>query len=479
MSTPSTCEFGRYEILGLLSGGPAASVYIARDQARTIQQRLVCVKVLNPQLAEDPEYVSMFLDEARIGRLVLHPNCVETLKAGLHDGRYFMAMEHLFGETLARLIGRAASARRHVPPPEVVQIVAEVCAGLHYAHELRDEDGVAMDLVHRDICPHNVMVTYDGLVKLLDFGVAKVSTAKQITAQGIVKGRFSYMSPEHITGDVVDRRSDVYSLGVVLFEALTARRFHTTTKPDEMARAIVLGKSRRVSELLPNIDPDLDSICRRAVQAAPEARFDSAEEFGAALRGWLEANGHEIQRRSIQVMMSQWLGGDIERRRGATVEVLRPSADLSRALELLDADPLASSDVIWSTACDPNLTIDTDSSPPLNVSTMRMASVTPPRPLNPVTEIAPGASERRTIAVERSTKINASNPSGAPLPRGSTVPGPDRLDVVNVDGPTSFSRAPRFVAGYSLSALVGSTVVGSALGAAVGLMILIWYVSAA
>jgi len=349
MTAISTCDFGRYEILGLLSSGASATVYLARDRAPTIQQRLVCVKVLNADLSEDEEYSSMFDEEAHIGALLQHPNCVETLRTGEFGGLRFIAMEHIFGETLARLIGRAASAGERLPPQVVVQILAEVCKGLHFAHDLEDK-GTPLELVHRDICPHNVMVTYDGQVKLLDFGVAKAATARHNTLQGIVKGRFSYMSPEHITGAPLDRRSDLYALGVVLFEAVTARRFHTTSKPDEMARAIVLGQTRGLADMIPEIDPDLDSICSRAVRAAPEQRFQTALEFGETLRGWLDARGEEVSRAQIRSLMAHRVGGDVERRRGATVEILRPTSNLSRALALLDADPLSGGDPIWNVA---------------------------------------------------------------------------------------------------------------------------------
>ena len=235
-------SFGRYELLARLATGGMAEIFLARprDQAAAPGSVLVIKRVL-PHLAEDARFVSMFRDEARLAARIEHANVCRVLDMGSVGDTYFLALEYLHGMPLSRVLVRAARSERPLDIRLVAGLMVQCCAGLHHAHELKDADGRALDVVHRDISPPNIFVTADGLVKMLDFGVAKAHGASEKTRTGTVKGKNAYMSPEQVRGQPVDRRSDIFSLGIVLWEALTAKRLFMRDVDFETFRAITEG----------------------------------------------------------------------------------------------------------------------------------------------------------------------------------------------------------------------------------------------
>ncbi|HEX7940792.1 MAG TPA: serine/threonine-protein kinase, partial [Gemmatimonadaceae bacterium] len=216
----SGSALGKYTLLARLATGGMAEIFAAKRPEGDI----VVVKRILPHYAENPQFVQMFLDEARVASRIRHPNVCQVFELGRIGKQYFIAMELLEGVTLARLISRIAKSGRRIDIPVALGIIVQACEGLHAAHELKRFDGRPARLVHRDISPQNLFVTIDGIAKVLDFGIAKTQTNQAKTRTGALKGKSSYMSPEQVNGDVLDRRSDVFSLAAVCYETLTCRR---------------------------------------------------------------------------------------------------------------------------------------------------------------------------------------------------------------------------------------------------------------
>ena len=222
-----TSSARRYTFLRRLAVGGMGELLLARAEAPGGVQKLVAIKRVRPEYATDAEFVKMFLNEARLAATLDHPNVVRTYDLVEEAGNFLMVMEYLHGESLGTLLNKVVSAGRRVPLSHIVTIVLGVAAGLHCAHERRGVDGRPLDIVHRDLSPGNIFVTYEGGVKLLDFGIAKATSRTSITIGPSRKGKVSYMSPEQCTGHDVDRRSDIFGLGIVLWELVTGRRLFT------------------------------------------------------------------------------------------------------------------------------------------------------------------------------------------------------------------------------------------------------------
>ncbi|MBL9019524.1 MAG: serine/threonine protein kinase, partial [Myxococcales bacterium] len=218
-------RLGKYEILALLALGGTAEIYLARIGGAAGFEKYVVVKCLHDHLADDQEFVKMFLDEARLAAHLDHSNIVQTMELGEHENRYYMVMEFLAGLSLAMVIRRAGERLPggRIPVPLALNMVAQSCAGLHYAHE-RSINGKFLGIVHRDISPQNLVVSFEGVVKVVDFGIAKAEMRETKTRSGTIKGKFAYMSPEQCVAANVDRRTDVFALGVITWELLTGRR---------------------------------------------------------------------------------------------------------------------------------------------------------------------------------------------------------------------------------------------------------------
>jgi eukaryotic-like serine/threonine-protein kinase len=269
-------RIGRYEVVKPLGTGGMAQVLVARTRGPEGLGRLVALKRILPHLTAQPEMVQQFLDEARIGLRLSHPNLVHVYDFGEAQGAYYMAMELVNGIDLDRLL---RANKGPLEPPLVSAIVSQALMGLHSAHSLKGEDGASLELVHRDLSPHNLMIGFDGQVKVLDFGVAKVRAQRTVTLPGIVKGKPLYMSPEQALGHRLDARSDLFAMGLVLYQALTGRK--AFDRDDELAsmKAICQDKLPRP----PEVPVPLWNVMSVALSKAPEARFDSAHAMADRL----------------------------------------------------------------------------------------------------------------------------------------------------------------------------------------------------
>lgn len=301
-----------------------ATVWVAReDTDDPARQRLVAVKAILTDLANDQEFSKMFVDEGRIIGMIQHPNVVNVYESSEDGGIGYIAMEWVEGDSLHAIIAEAGK-RRPIPPEMAVRIISDAAAGLHAAHELTDEKGNPMNVVHRDVSPHNILIGVDGAVKLVDFGVAKaMGRLSEVTSAGQLKGKFGYMSPEQAMAKRVDRRSDVFALGIVLFELTTGRRLFRGEHDAETLHMVVSGKIPRPTSVDPKYPPELEEIVLRALTRDPTKRYQTAQEFQRALDGYLKSERVVVPAAGIANLLKKVLGERIEQRRKAIRSVLK------------------------------------------------------------------------------------------------------------------------------------------------------------
>jgi len=279
-------QLGRYELIALLGEGGMARVYAA-VQRGPIANKLVVIKLLREQFTGDEHFVAMFTEESRIAVLLNHPNVIHTYESSSTASEYYIVMEFLEGKTLAQLIRRVG--RENFPLETHLWVLCEVLAGLHYAHELQDYGGAPLHIVHRDVSPSNILITVRGEVKLLDFGIAKVQGSIVETQHGIIKGKLGYASPEQCSGTKADGRADLYSVGVVLWEALAGKRRPLNETALASTRPGIQAPEVDISETLPGVPLALARIVKRALARDPAERFQTARAFELELRQFLAA----------------------------------------------------------------------------------------------------------------------------------------------------------------------------------------------
>ncbi len=283
---PEIGDRGRYRVVARWASGGMADIFLARQSGVAGFDKIIALKVLREEYAEAAKYRDMFISEVRTAALLSHPNIVQTFDAGEIDGQVYMAMEFVHGEPLHRCISAILKKQELFPIPLSVEITRTVAEALHYAHTLRDLAGEPLQLVHRDISPGNIMLTYQGGIKLLDFGIAKASTAHHETSVGVIKGKWGYMPPEQAYGEAVDPRSDVFSLGLVLWEMLVGRRARDSNASPAALMESVNQQQPRPSDFRPEVDDELDAIVMRATAVAPADRYANAAELAGALASY-------------------------------------------------------------------------------------------------------------------------------------------------------------------------------------------------
>jgi serine/threonine-protein kinase len=287
-------QYGRYETLGLIASGGMASVYLGRARGPAGFERLVAIKVMHEHIAGDPEFSSMFLDEARLAARIRHPNVVPTIDVS-EDGR-IIVMEYVEGASLSAILRHLRAQDAAVLElPVTLRIVLDVLDGVHAAHELRDKDGTAVHLVHRDISPHNVLCGIDGISRITDFGIAYAESRLTSTRDGMLKGKMPYMAPEQLQGKEVDRRVDVYAAGCVLWELLTGQRLFSADNDAALACGILAGPDRTPRQVRFDVPGALDDACMQALLPV-DRRFVSAQAFAEALESAANEAGIGVAR---------------------------------------------------------------------------------------------------------------------------------------------------------------------------------------
>jgi serine/threonine-protein kinase len=286
-----------------IARGGMGVVYLASTSGLGGFNKLIAVKELMPEYVEDPAFVGMFLDEARLAALLNHPNVVQTFEVGQSGARIFMAMEYLDGRPLHRVIQRFQKKGLVFPLAMHLRAMCEALEGLHYAHELTDFGGTPFEIVHRDVSPQNVFITFGGGIKIVDFGIAKARDSRHETRGGVMKGKIAYMAPEQAQGEKVTRRADVYSAGVMLWEALVGRRLWQGKNEVEIVSKLLLNEVPSPETLNPNAPMELVKVCRKAMALKPEDRYATAGELHEEIEKYLRGAG-DVSAREVSVAVA-------------------------------------------------------------------------------------------------------------------------------------------------------------------------------
>ena len=294
-----TLQVGRYRILAELGRGGMSNVFLAVASGPGGVNKLVVLKALLPDLASEGYALSMFMDEARLAAQLNHPNVVQTYEVGTEGDRHVIVMEYLEGQSLSACIRRAATEGNPISLALHLRIIINALDGLHYAHELSGYEGASLQLVHRDISPQNVFVTYDGQVKVLDFGIAKATSASTHTAAGVMKGKIAYMAPEQIVGGTVDRRADLFSVGCMLWAAATGVKLWKDTPDVQVMRRAISGDIPTPQSVNPECDDDLNLIVMKALAREPDDRYATALELQHDLEVYVERFGAAAKQKEI------------------------------------------------------------------------------------------------------------------------------------------------------------------------------------
>jgi eukaryotic-like serine/threonine-protein kinase len=315
VATDAATSFGRYTLVAKLATGGMADIFLARYEGVAGFERPVVVKRILPQLAEDEQFVSMFLDEARIAARLTHPNICQVYELGRIEGRYFIAMEYLEGVPLTSILRQVEKVPRAGDLRLVAGLFTQACEGLHQAHELKDLSGTSLNLVHRDVSPQNLYVTIDGVLKVLDFGVAKAQFASSKTRTGTLKGKYAYMSPEQLRGEPLDRRSDVFALGIVLFGMVTGRHLFKRSTEYLTFKAITEEPLMRVAEFRDDVPPELVEVIAQALSRDREQRFATARALGDAVSRAILKVGPPLGQAALAEEVQALCGAEIAERR--------------------------------------------------------------------------------------------------------------------------------------------------------------------
>jgi serine/threonine-protein kinase len=316
-----TEQVGPYQVIQLLAAGGMAEIFLARKTGPGGFEKRLVLKRISKKLLGDSEIESMFVDEARVQSRLDHANVVQIYDFGEDKGSYYMAMEFVAGATLRWVIDNANAVHRPVPVHHALRIASDVLSGLHYAHELEDEDtGESLGLIHRDISPVNILVARGGQAKLCDFGVAKSQLQSMLTRVGIVKGKFRYMSPEQLNGEKLDRRADVFAVGICLWEMLTGRRLFNQDSEDDVVDAIRSGDYPSASDYRSDLPPAVERVLRRAIAFSPESRFRSAREFQLGCEELLRL----LPRSSNSVLLGEYVSRELDGLAGLAPDRSRP-----------------------------------------------------------------------------------------------------------------------------------------------------------
>jgi eukaryotic-like serine/threonine-protein kinase len=273
----------RYRVIDRLESGGMAEVFRAESTGLEGFRKQVAIKRVLPHFGRNAKFISMFLDEARLSAQLSHSNCVQVFDIGVRDDAYFIVMEFVDGANLKSIIASMQSRGRTFPIPAATYIAHEICKGLSYAHELTDRSGESLHLVHRDVSPPNVLITKHGEVKIVDFGLAKASSQLEPSEPGIIKGKFAYLSPEAALGEDVDCRTDIFAVGIILWELLASQRLFTGDSDVQILHKVQTAKVPSISQINRSVPPELERIVNRALARHRNERYSSARELGQDL----------------------------------------------------------------------------------------------------------------------------------------------------------------------------------------------------
>src|ERR1700759_383493 len=293
----------RYKVLEKIASGGMAEVFRAESAGLEGFKKTVAIKRVLPHLSEKKQFIGMFLDEARVSAQLSHSNCVQVFDIGVGDNTYFIVMEYVDGADLKGVIEYRKKTTGVFPVEEACLICVRICEGLAYAHELTDSNGESLHIVHRDMSPPNVLITRFGEVKIVDFGLAKANSQLEKSEPGIIKGKFSYLSPEAAQGLAVDAKTDIFAVGIILWELLAGRRLFMGETDLETVRMVQQAKVPSIRQFNPKVSPDLERVMMKALAGDPAQRYQTARDFGRDLNNMLFHMGRAVSSFDIQQLV--------------------------------------------------------------------------------------------------------------------------------------------------------------------------------
>jgi serine/threonine protein kinase len=468
---PEATRLGSYEILRKLARGGMAELFLARTVGPENFEKLVVLKKILPNFAENPKFVRLFLDEARLAATLDHPHIAHVYDMGKVDGNYFFTMEYIHGQDVRATLRRTARFDQKFPLDHTVLIVHAVAAALHYAHERRKPDGSLLDIVHRDVSPSNILISYDGAIKLVDFGVAKAATSSVKTRTGTLKGKIAYMSPEQAKGSPVDRRSDVFALGIVLWEMITTQRLFKGDNDLATIQLIINSKPQPPRELRPECPEELERISLKALSNDPETRYQTAEE----LQLDLEELARELRLKqsaiALRSHMQELFAEEIKAWKSAQASGVTLTDHVTSASIVEMTTPVSENEISFLDDDDDDEMhleptqglIDTTAPPPSSTLPPPLVTIAPsvvvnridhtPQPQPPAQHSQPGVPMPVPPSPSGGVRVHSYTPSHPVVARTMTGPpsGPIRMPTDNLPvvaqgyprEPTAFPIAPR------------------------------------
>ncbi|MEK6683379.1 MAG: tetratricopeptide repeat protein [Nitrospirota bacterium] len=340
-------HFGKYLLIDKVGTGGMAELFMAKQTGMKGFEKVMAIKRILPHLTEDAEFVSMFINEAKLAALLTHQNIVQIFDLGHIENSFFIAMEYVMGKDLRTILQRAKTLNHPLSVGHALLIMSKVCAGMDYAHRKKDLTGRDLNLVHRDISPQNILVSYEGEVKLVDFGIAKAASQAAETRTGILKGKLSYMAPEQARGRPVDRRTDIFAIGIVLYEILTGHKLFTGDNDFDTLEKVREAKVEPPpTSLNKQVAPELEAILLKALAKEPENRYASASEMQTALEDHMSQKGHDFSTVRLAQYLQNLFQHDIEQDSqrfqiavGATVAVTDQSTVVRRPAPASESTP--------------------------------------------------------------------------------------------------------------------------------------------
>jgi serine/threonine protein kinase len=305
--------FGKYLLLERVNVGGMAEVFVAKSYGVEGFERVLAIKRILPTMAEDEEFIGMFIDEARISAELTHTNVVHIFELGKQDNSYYLAMEYVSGKDVRAVQEYYRGKQRGMPVAQAAYIAAKMCEGLDYAHRKRDARGAELNIVHRDVSPQNILLSYEGEVKIIDFGIAKASNRSQHTEAGILKGKFGYMSPEQVQGRPIDRRSDIFAAGVLLYEMLTGERLFTGESDFSTLEKVRAAVVPTPSKLNPDIPPELERVMLKALAREPDDRYAWASDLQEDLQQFLVEGDALFSAKQLSAFLKEAFAEDVLR----------------------------------------------------------------------------------------------------------------------------------------------------------------------
>jgi serine/threonine protein kinase len=406
-----------------------AELFLARTVGPEGFEKLVVLKKILPNFAENQKFVRLFLDEARLAATLDHPHIAHVYDMGKVDASYFFTMEFVHGQDLRATVKRTARLERRLPIDHAVQIGHAVASALHYAHERRKPDGSSLEIVHRDVSPSNILIAYDGAIKLVDFGVAKAATSSVKTRTGTLKGKIAYMSPEQAKGSPIDRRSDVFSLGIVLWELVTSQRLFKADNDLAAIQLIINSKPQPPTELRPDCPPELERIILKALAANAADRYQSAEDMQLDLEELVREHKLKQSTIALRAHMHELFAEEIAAWKAAQASGVTLT-DHVLAAGVADMTTPASDGEVSFADDDPDDNDQDDNEPEL-------------APAYGVLHAAPRAPTGTPVAIPSVVVAPPRPPTGPNVAAGASQPRMGTMPPQTFPGENSFPIAPR------------------------------------